>query len=145
MRLLIDYTFTQPQQQIEFAITIDGDKILSQRLDGQRHQFRYDFDDSDEFRPVEVLAAMSGKTQQHTVIDESGQIVADSAIMIDRIMIDGIDVTEIFCQGRTCYHHDGNGTCARFLDEFYGYMGCNGEVCIEYSLPLYEWFLKNCQ
>lgn len=118
---------------------------MQTNADGQSHQFHYDFDDSDEFGKVKITIAMCGKTQNHTEIDQSGNIVSDSAVIINSIAIDDIDVTEIFCQGFACYTHNSNGSCDRFLDEFYGYMGCNGEVGIEYTLPLYKWFLTHCQ
>lgn len=141
----ISYSCTQIQKQISFAIKVDDQIMLEKSLDGGCHQFTYRFDDSDEFRAVKVTMSLQGKTHEHTIIDDQGNILSDCAVMIDSIVLDDIDITEMFCQGLPCYTHDTNGSTPRFLDEFYGFLGCNGDVDIEFSLPLYRWFLTKCQ
>ena len=145
MSLNIVYHCTRAQDQITFSIKVDDHLILQKTLDGAKDQITYQFDDSDEFRVVKVTMSLQGKTHKHTEIDDQGNILSDCAVCIDSIVLDGIDVTEMFCQGLACYTHDTNGTTEKFLDEFYGFLGCNGDVCIEFTVPLYRWFLNNCQ
>ena len=145
MFLTIVYHCTQKQKQITFSIEIDDQIMLKKSLDGSCDQFTYQFDDSDAFRAVKLRMSLQGKTHQHTMLDEQGNILSDCAVMIDSMVLDGIDVTEMFCQGFPCYTHDSNGTTSRFLDDFYGFLGCNADVNIEFTLPLYGWFLKHCQ
>jgi len=145
MLLNISYTCSQVQEQVLFLIKIDDQTVVEKSLDGAHHQFIYQFDDSDASRLVRVIMSLQGKTHEHTVIDEQGNILSDCAVTIDSIVLDDINVTEIFCQGLECYTHDTNGTTPKFLDEFYGFLGCNGDVEIQFSLPIYRWFLDHCQ
>jgi hypothetical protein len=144
MFLSIEFEFTAIQEKIEFEIRFDSKLILNQTFDGKKHTIIHEFDDSDEYRTVKVLLSMHGKTQKHTVIDAAGNILKDCAVLINSIIIDEIDVTEIFCQGKKCYTHDNNGGSVEIVDEFYGFVGCNGIVEVEFSVPLYKWFLTHC-
>jgi hypothetical protein len=88
---------------------------------------------------------MRGKTAKHTRVDHDHQILWDSAVIIDQIQFDRIDVTACFCQGQLCYQHDNNGHTEPMLDKFYAYMGHNGIVTLDFSLPIWQWFLEQCQ
>lgn len=145
MSLIISYEFTQKEQQILFSVSADDSVIFEQFADGKSHDLKYDFDNTDEHRIIKIKMSMRGKTHEHTVIGENNNILSDCAIIIKSISIDGIDVTEIFCLGNRCYTHNSNDASDEFTDEFYGYIGFNGDVCIEFSVPLHVWFLKYCQ
>jgi hypothetical protein len=82
---------------------------------------------------------MSGKTCRHTEVNSDGEIIDDVFFSIDRLEFEGLDMREIFCQGRLCYTHDFNGSKPELQDEFYGIIGCNGKVCLEFSLPFFLW------
>lgn len=144
MILSISYECTQHEDQIMFSVDINDETVSEKFLDGQTHQVDYSFDNSDDPRAITVSLIMQGKTHEHTKINDTGNIVSDCAILIKSIIIDGIDVTDIFCQGKQCYKHDNNGTSDQFVDEFYGYIGCNGTVKFEFSVPMYRWFLEHC-
>lgn len=88
--------------------------------------------------------SMSGKTHQHTVISDTGDIESDASIMISRIEFEDIDMMPVFCQGLRCYYHSYNDPLRPVeLDEFYGYIGCNGDVHIAFETPIYLWFNKH--
>jgi hypothetical protein len=144
MFLTIGYRCIQSAKQILFTVEFDGAVIASTYLDGQKHECYHHLDGNQEPRTVQVQLMLQGKTQEHTVVDQENQIIKDCAVIIDSIVIDSIDVTDIFCQGLPCYQHDTNGTSQSFIDEFYGYMGCNGVVKIEFALPIHKWFLDRC-
>jgi hypothetical protein len=87
---------------------------------------------------------MSGKTHQHTVVEADGSVSSDSSILISRLEFEDIDMMLVFCQGLTCYQHNHNDPNRPVeLDEFYGYIGCNGVVDIEFDTPIYLWFNKH--
>jgi hypothetical protein len=144
MILCIKYRFTQLAQDIKFDISVDGICLQTQLIDGQQHAFRCIVDE-DVPRSSHMILEMSGKSSHHTVLDKQGNIEFDCATLIDSILFDDIDVTDIYCQGLQCYQHDNNGNSSKFIDEFYGFMGCNGKVRIEFELPIYKWFLKHCE
>jgi hypothetical protein len=87
---------------------------------------------------------MLGKTHQHTVVGNNGEIESDASIVISRLEFEDIDMMPVFCQGLRCYYHNHNNSLRPVeLDEFYGYIGCNGDVHIEFETPIYLWFNKH--
>lgn len=91
-----------------------------------------------------IEISMSGKDNRHTHINDQGDIVYDVAFIVETLNIEDIDMKPIFCQGHVCYNHRANNPAnAEIQDEFYGYIGHNGCVKIEFSTPIYLWFLKH--
>jgi len=91
-----------------------------------------------------VEIQMSGKNFQHTRIDPQGNIIHDVAFEVTTLEIEDIDMKPIFCQGRVCYTHTSNNSAkTEIQDEFYGYIGFNGCVKIEFFTPIYLWLLQH--
>ena len=85
---------------------------------------------------------MFGKTPAHTVVDEQGNIVSDAMINISKISVDDIDITQVVHE-LSVYQHDFNGSQPVIEDKFYGDMGCNGTVRLNFTTPIYLWLLEN--
>jgi hypothetical protein len=89
-----------------------------------------------------LLVLMSQKIHDHTKLNELGEIISDRLIVLSDIMIDDVDITKIF-QFKSVYTHDFNGTQPEINQGFYGSMGCNGIVKLEFNGPVYSWLLEN--
>lgn len=87
----------------------------------------------------QLLITMTGKNHTHTICDQQGQIIDDVFFCIQRLEFENLDMLPFFCQGRLCYQHDFNGTQSALTDEFYGIIGCNGTVKMEFSQPFFLW------
>jgi hypothetical protein len=85
---------------------------------------------------------LSGKTSEHTRITEQGEIVSDVTVQIKDIAFDDIVIDQIFSELAE-YHHDFNGTQSAVIERFYGTMGCNGTVRLQFTTPIYIWLLEN--
>lgn len=100
-----------------------------------------DFDDSDEAERT-IKLVMRGKTEEHTKIDEQGNIVQDAYIEISNMFLDeialGFEITD-----KIVYTHDFNGTKNPVEQKFHGIMGCNGELTLKFRTPVYLWILEN--
>ena len=142
MRLDLCYHFTQNTPDLRFAVLVSGSLIHDQLSDHQHHTITHDLQGTGA---CAVDLMLSGKTAQHTQLGTDHAIIWDSAVIIDQIRFDHIDVTACFCQGQRCYQHDNNGHTNWILDEFYAYMGHNGVVTLHFSLPIWQWFLEQCQ
>ena len=122
------------------------DMIVDQfECDGNLHQINFIVNDTELHQVQSIAIRLLGKEAKHTQIDDCYHIVQDMHVEIEKIVFNGIDVTEIFCQGAKCYHHDQNGAVDQYIDEFHGYIGCNGTVLLDFYTPLYLWFLEQCQ
>jgi hypothetical protein len=102
--------------------------------------FTHDFDDTDGKHAVRFV--MKNKTHEHTITDETGNILSDCCICINELSFDGIKLGQIFI-GKAVYEHNFNGTAAPIKDQFFGEMGCNGTVSLEFTTPIYLWLLEN--
>jgi hypothetical protein len=108
---------------------------------------------NDEFKEIEFFMQeidgdyllefeLSGKTLDHTVIDDTGEILNDHTIEIENLTIDDIELGQVFLDN-SMYCHDFNGTKEPVEDKFFGTMGCNGVVKFKFSCPFYMWLLEN--
>ena len=103
-------------------------------------EIKFTIDDAEAAQKVQFI--LSGKTAEHTKIDDQGNIIEDAMIKINSVTIDGIDVDQLFID-KTQYNHDFNSTQPAIVDRFYGFMGCNGVLTFEFSTPIYLWLLEN--
>ncbi len=85
---------------------------------------------------------MKNKTETHTIVDKEGNILSDCCICVSDISFDEIQLGQIFVD-RAVYEHNFNGTADAVQDKFYGEMGCNGTVTLEFTTPIYLWFLEH--
>jgi hypothetical protein len=85
---------------------------------------------------------MSGKTHEHTHVDEQGNITQDARLSVANVCFDEIELGQVFLD-RTVYVHDFNGTGEFVNDQFFGEMGCNGTIELKFSTPTYLWLLEN--
>jgi hypothetical protein len=85
---------------------------------------------------------MKNKTSGHTQVDKSGQIVKDACLTISDVTFEDIELGYTLIEKAT-YTHNFNGTQPEVVDEFYGSMGCNGTVSLEFTTPIYLWLLEN--
>lgn len=90
----------------------------------------------------ELKFVLKNKTMDHTTVDEAGNIVKDSVVEIKNIKFDEIELGHVFYD-QAVYHHNFNGNGRDTVEKFYGIMGCNGEVVLKFSTPMYLWLLEN--
>lgn len=90
----------------------------------------------------ELMFVLKNKTQSHTIIDELGNIVKDSVVEIKNIKFDEIELGHMFYE-QAIYRHNFNGNGVDTEEKFYGTMGCNGSVVLNFSTPMYLWLLEH--
>lgn len=121
-------------------IWIDNVVLLSNNHVQDKISFSYDINDDDGKHELRIV--ISGKTTEHTKIDELGNIIKDATLQISNFVVDEIDVNQMFLD-QCVYTHDFNGTQPKISDSFHGIAGCNGTISFEFSTPIYLWLLEN--
>lgn len=101
-----------------------------------------EFTVTDDEGEHELRFVLKNKTQDHTKIDESGNIVSDATLTISDLTFEEIELNQIFYDCAT-YTHDFNGTGEPTTAKFYGTMGCNGTVSLKFTTPIYLWLLES--
>ena len=129
-----------PTAAVGLEIWIDDTQIYNTEHVTETVNFAHDFADADGDRQLRFV--MKNKTQDHTKIDEAGNILSDCRICINNLSFDEIDLGQIFIE-QAVYEHDFNGTADKIKDQFYGEMGCNGTVTLAFTTPIYLWLLEN--
>jgi hypothetical protein len=125
---------------LDFQLLLDGQTQWQGRPGLDVQEISVEFDDADDESHV-LEFVLSGKTSDHTQITEQGEIESDVTVQIRDIAFDDIAIDQIFSELAE-YHHDFNGTQAALVDRFFGTMGCNGTVRLEFTTPIYLWLLE---
>ena len=136
-----DLNTTDPDCAIGIAVWINDVCVFETAHLKEPHRFSHDINDDDE-REHELRVVMSGKSAEHTKIDDAGNILKDVLVLISNVDVDGIDINQVFLD-KTVYTHDFNGTQSEIADTFHGCMGCNGALSMRFSTPVYLWLLEN--
>ncbi len=89
----------------------------------------------------ELRFVMNNKTTEHTIIDDQNNIITDARLIISDVAFDEIKLGQMIVD-QAVYTHNFNGTHPETIDKFYGEMGCNGTVSLNFSTPIYLWLLE---
>ena len=129
---------SDPTVPLSLRVILNGQVILDQQHVKETIPFECWIPDAEQEHTL--IFEMSGKTQEHTVINDAGEIVKDALLVLTNFSIDEISLDNI----KTFkYEHNFNGTGEKTTDPFYGDMGCNGQVIVQFSTPIYLWLLEN--
>lgn len=90
----------------------------------------------------QLKIVMQGKGATDTVIDKDGNIVADTVVKVTDFMVDANPIDQIV-HNQAVYWHNFNSSGPETQESFYGNMGCNGNVILEFTAPVYLWLLEH--
>lgn len=128
-----------PGQGIVALVILDSQEAWRTDQAGT-HDIAMDVSDHDGSHVLEFV--MLGKDSHHTQLNASGEIVKDAVITVQDLAFDGIILGQVVAE-QAVYVHDTNRTTALLQQPFYGTMGCNGTVRLEFTTPFYIWLLEN--
>jgi len=131
---------SDPTCPLGLEIWLDDKKIYSNGWVKESQVAEYNFDDNDSEHQLRWV--LSGKTSEHTTIDDQGNIVKDALLSIKDVSFDEIQLGHCFNKLAT-YQHNFNGNGADTTESFNDYMGCNGTVTLNFSTPFYLWMLEH--
>jgi hypothetical protein len=140
VKILFDVETSDAECLLGVEIWLDDAVLLSNNHVQEKITFSHDINDDDGDHELRIV--MLGKTSEHTKIDEAGNIVQDATLQISNVMIDNLDINQLFLE-KCVYTHDFNGTQPEIANLFYGVAGCNGTISFKFSTPIYLWLLGN--
>ena len=133
-------TTTDPLAHLGLEIRLDSNTIFKSDHVRETINFVYDLINEDGVHQLEFL--MQNKAIKDTVLDENNNIVKDARLIISNLTFDEIALNQLFVD-QAVYTHDFNGTQSRIQTKFYGEMGCNGTVQLDFTTPVYLWLLEH--
>lgn len=140
VKISFDITTSDAECPMGIEIRLDDTVLLKNNHIQGKITFDYSINDADGDHELHIN--ITGKTSDHTTVDETGAIIKDSTLSISNVVIDDLDVNQLFLE-KCVYTHDFNGTQRKIEDSFYGVAGCNGTISFEFSTPIYLWLLEN--
>lgn len=124
---------------LKLIFWFDHAQVGSLGLLEQPQTFQHEFLDQEGEHVFEI--ELVGKLPDHTKIADDGSIINDCVAEISDIALDDIELGHMFYE-QARYHHDHNGSTALVETKFFGIMGCNGRVRLQFSSPVYLWLLE---
>jgi hypothetical protein len=137
---LLSFDCNSTIADLKLIVRLDGCVIFNDPLPTVPSTVTHEFQDDESEHVLEF--EMQGKTSNHTVINDAGEILQDHTITIKNVSFDNIPLGHVFTE-LSEYHHDFNGTKFPVVEKFYGTAGCNGIVKLEFKTPIYLWLLEN--
>lgn len=138
--LSFDISSTNYSCPFEISVWINEQCVFQLDHVTEPANFYHLFDDETEQTHV-IKITVSGKKPEHTVIDQQGNIVSDSLLVLDNFALDGICIDSLM-SNIVDYHHNGNGFTESTVDQFYNNIGCNGDLIFSVGTPVYLWLLE---
>lgn len=138
----ISFVATATGEDLILVASLDGYAFFERTLPaGEPQQIQCQFREHDG-QQHELTLDMSGKSDHHTVVDSEGNIVKDRVIQIRDFTMDDIELGHLF-HSKSRYQHNFNGHGPDTETQFWGDMGCNGRVTLEFTSPAYLWLLEH--
>lgn len=138
----ISFDIDTSDSECPLGVEILLDNIVLLKIDHVQEKIKFSHAINDDDGEHKLSVIICGKTHEHTKIDELGNIVKDATLQLSNVVIDDIDVNQLFLD-KCVYTHDFNGTQSEIADTFHGVAGCNGTISFEFSTPIYLWLLEN--
>jgi hypothetical protein len=139
---IISFTLstTDPAAGLGFEAWVDDKTYVDLEHVVEEQTISIEIPDEDGEHSLRLV--LKNKKATDTVIDEAGNIVSDAGLRISDMTFDGIKLGHMLDQ-LAVYRHDFNGTGKFIDDKFYGEMGCNGLLTVNFTTPIYLWLLEN--
>lgn len=140
MNAIFQMTVSATGPGASLNVKLDGQSRWQGELGIEPSTVSFEIDDDQEAQH-QLVIEMSGKTQEHTRIDEQGNIISDLLVNIKDVTLDDIPLDPTIPE-LAIYQHDFNGNGPETTENFYGTMGCNGTITLPFYTPIYLWLLE---
>jgi len=127
-------------EDLALEFWIDGNKFFDDKIKKGSTLVHHEFNDDESNHNLEII--LKNKTMHHTTVNEAGEIVSDALISIKDIVIDKVNIDQLFFK-HAVYSHNYNGTASYVEEKFHGSMGCNGALEFTFTTPFYMWLLEH--
>lgn len=140
IKLSLDLVNESNCADLVIELLIDNQSFYINKVIPGTHSLSHEVDLEEGDHTFDIV--LSGKTVDHTKVDEAGNIVSDVLIHVANIALDDINIDQIMSE-QAVYTHNSNNTAELTEHKFYGPMGCNGTVRLNFTSPFYLWLLSN--
>lgn len=140
IKLALDLSNNSDFDDLSVELWLDDTKFFDQPISKGTHKVIHTFEEDENHHQFKIV--LKDKKESHTTVDQNGTILDDAIIDVKNIFFDNINVDNMMID-LAKYSHDTNGTQDTKDHKFYGHLGCNGTVSLDFYLPFYMWLLEN--
>jgi len=140
-KLHLDLSTELYHTPLNLKVLLNDDVLLSTVASENEYNLTADLDNKTEYC---LRIVIDGKTNQHSKVEQN-KMVSSAQIILEKLMIDTIDIKHIIQQSDKCmsYKHNTNNNTDEIVEEFYNdVFGYNGTVEIKFYMPIKDWFLE---
>jgi hypothetical protein len=139
-QISLEIDTTNPEIPLGVEVWIDQVKIADHLHVTQPVLISHALSDADGAHELRVI--LKNKQPAHTTIDSDGNILSDARLVVRDLMFDQVTLGQILID-QAIYTHNHNGQTEPVQQKFYGEMGCNGTMSLQFASPVYVWLLEN--
>lgn len=136
---IISFGLRTNSDQLTAAVTFDDQQFGPVDVLPEPLYLQYVFDEGQEHQ---LRIQLLEKLPEQTVLDAQGNIIKDILLEVVDFEIDDIPVMHLM-QYFSRYRHNYNDTGPWVDQNFYGKMGCRGEVVLTIPRSYRHWMLEN--
>jgi len=140
-KLHLDLSTELYHTPLNLKVLLNDDVLLSTVASENEYNLTADLDNKTEYC---LRIVIDGKTNQHSKVEQN-KMVSSAQIILEKLMIDTIDIKHIIQQSDKgmSYKHNTNNNTDEIVEEFYNdVFGYNGTVEIKFYMPIKDWFLE---
>jgi hypothetical protein len=132
-----------PETPLDLQIYLNKEKIFEFDKSLQQSNFCTEITDLPLDSCYTLKFVMSNKTVDHTKVDPEGNVLGDCRIAIKNLAFNKIELGHLFVEQAEYVHSKNETDTVPVKDKFYGEMGCNGTVSLQFYTPTYIWLLEH--
>lgn len=121
-------------------IWLDHTQIFNSEHVTNTINFKHPF--ADDTGQHQLRFILKNKLPSDTTIDQQGNIIKDARLTISNVTFENIEIDQVFLS-KSIYTHNFNNTQPEIQDQFFGEMGCNGTLILNFTTPIYLWLLES--
>jgi hypothetical protein len=140
IKITFSVSNTNPTVQLGFETWLDDQIVFDTDHVQQPTEISFPVNNTEMEHVLKMI--LKNKCIDHTTVNDAGEITSDAVLEISNLAFDGIPLGQIVTNNAV-YTHDFNGTGTPGDHRFFGTMGCNGTVTLEFTTPIYIWLLEN--
>lgn len=141
IKLTLEISNDSDHDDLSVELWLDNSKFFDQRISQGTHKIGHTFDEDEEQHQFRIV--LKNKQHYHTVIDKDGNIITDTIIDIKNVSFDDINIDTLMHEHAVYSHKTNNEQNDLSNYKFYGHLGCNGTVTLDFHTPFYLWLLEN--
>lgn len=140
IKISLDVVNTSKFNDLAVELWLDNYKFFDQTISQGTHKLGHSFSEDEAQHQFRIV--FKNKQHKHTTVDEQNNILEDTLFDIRNVCFDKICIDTIMYD-HAKYWHDTNGhQNERTAHQFTGTIGCNGEIILDFYLPLWQWLLE---